>query len=71
MPRDTLDPTGSATRLYIDGAFVANPLYAPLLATLMPAHEIFVSSRTDGTVDGGNPKTRNSRKVDRPPEGVK
>ena len=52
MTRETLDLTGPATRLYIDGAFVANPLYAPLLATLMPAHEIFVSSRTDGTASG-------------------
>jgi sugar (pentulose or hexulose) kinase len=52
MTRETLDLTGPATRIYIDGAFVANPLYAPLLATLMPAHEIFVSSRTDGTASG-------------------
>ncbi len=52
MTRETLRLTGPATRIYIDGALVANPLYAPLLATLMPECEIFVSHHTDGTASG-------------------
>jgi L-fuculokinase len=52
MTRETLRLTGRATRIYIDGAFVANPLYAALLATLMPENEVFVSSRTNGTASG-------------------
>ena len=52
MTRESLDLTGPASRIYVDGAFVANPLYAPLLATLMPEREIHVSRRTDGTAAG-------------------
>ncbi len=52
MTRETLRLAGLAPRIYIDGAFAANPLYAALLATLMPENEVFVSPRTDGTASG-------------------
>lgn len=52
MTREALDLTGPAARIFVDGAFVANPLYAPLLATLMPDREVFVSRRSDGTATG-------------------
>ncbi len=54
MTRETLRLTGLATRIYIDGAFVANPLFAALVATLMPECEIFVSPRTDGAASGAS-----------------
>ena len=54
MTRETLRLTGPVTRIYIDGALVANPLYAALVATLMPENEIFVSPRTDGAASGAS-----------------
>jgi len=54
MTRETLRLTGLATRIYIDGAFVANPLFAALVAKLTPECEIFVSPRTDGTASGAS-----------------
>ncbi len=54
MTRETLRLIGPARRIYIDGALVANPLYAALVATLMPENEIFVSPRTDGAASGAS-----------------
>jgi sugar (pentulose or hexulose) kinase len=52
MTRAALELTGAAPRIFVDGAFVANSLYAPLLATLMPDRDVLVSRRSDGTAIG-------------------